>query len=838
VRRILAPLLLSISLASAASGGAPEAATEPVLRADQAEWLAGVALLLTPEERASFAKLDKDYQRDQFIRRFWEVRDPFPQTARNEFREAWEVRVAEAKEKFGNFSEDRARALLTLGAPTNVWVPICHGTLKATEFWLYNGTEKVRSGFWLVFYSPSGSRRGPYRFWRPVDGLQNLVSDLEISPLERGALARKIVDGCSEGSDVLGALAQSADWETLHQKFELLPKTNSEWLAGFEARSTEVPSGAGLLPATIENRFPGRYQSRTVVETLLAVPRAEAMTTSTTGPAYAFLVDGEVLLKGELFEAFRYRFDLPDTTVSGDIIPLAIQRYLRPGSYTLIVKLEDLASHRYFRAELPLDVPTVAPTIAAAPPSSPAAPGGPAIASAVAAAGPVGDDAGEPDIKLFVPSQELLSGRVRVEAVTAGSGIARVEFWLNGRQVLSKSREPWSVELDLGRALRTHRVRARAIGAAGQALASDEITVNGGPHRFKVRFLEPERGLRYGRNVRASVDVAIPAGEKLDRLELFLNEARLATLYQPPFVQPILLPDGATLTYLRAVAYLQGGGSAEDLVFVNAPEVAEEIRVSLVELYASVVDRRGRPQTDLTLADFTVKEDGVPQEIRRFERIDDVPIHAGVVLDVSSSMEQELDDSIKAALRFFESVIQPKDRAAVFTFADRPALVVPFTNDFGVLAGGLTKLVADGETSLWDALAASLHYFSGVRGKRALVVLTDGDDTRSRYKFDDVLDFARRAGVAIYPIALGLPPKAVDVRMRLRRFAEETGGELTEVENAGQLGKVYERIERELRSQYLLVYASPEGDGEKYREVKVEVARPGLEAKTLRGYYP
>jgi hypothetical protein len=74
--------------------------------------------------------------------------------------------------------------------------------------------------------------------------------------------------------------------------------------------------------------------------------------------------------------------------------------------------------------------------------------------------------------------------------------------------------------------------------------------------------------------------------------------------------------------------------------------------------------------------------------------------------------------------------------------------------------------------------------------------------------------------------------------MRLRRFAEETGGELTEVENAGQLGKVYERIERELRSQYLLVYASPEGDGEKYREVKVEVARPGLEAKTLRGYYP
>jgi Ca-activated chloride channel family protein len=844
----LTPLGSLAETAVTAAGTEEPAAATPTrqpLRADHAEWLESAAALLSDEEKASFAKLDKDYQRDQFIRRFWEVRDPFPQTARNEFRDSWDVRVASAKEKFGNFTEDRARILLTLGVPAKVWIPVCHGTLRATEIWIYDGAEKVRGAFTMVFYSPTGSRKGPYRLWRPIDGIAPLLADFSVAPTDRERLGRKVIEGCSEGSDVLGGLAQAADWERLQQKYELLPKSNSEWLASFEARSTELPSGAALLPGALETRFPSRYQSRTVVEALLTVPRAEVTATPGKTPTYAFLVDGEVLLKGELFENFRYRFDLPVAAVEGEQIPLAVQRYLRPGAYTLIVKLEDLTSHRYYRSEVPLDVPTVTAvaavsTASSGPPIASAitAPGGPRVAGGAAGAGGLGSTSDEPAIKLFAPSPELLSGRVRLEALTGGNGIARVEFWLNGRQVLSKSRPPWSVELDLGRALRTHRVRARAVDAQGKLLASDEIAVNGGPHRFRVRFLEPERGQHYDRAVRASLDVATPAGEKLDRLELFLNEDRVATLYQPPFVQTVPLPASASVTYLRAVAYLADGGSAEDLVFVNAPDVAEEIRVSLVELFTSVVDRRGRPQTDLELADFKVTEDGVAQEIRRFEKIDDVPIHAGVVLDVSASMEQELDDSVKAALRFFESVIEPKDRAAVFTFSDQPTLVVPFTNDFGVLAGGLTKLEADGETALWDAIATGLHYFTGVRGKRALIVLTDGDDTKSRYAFDDVLDFSRRAGVAIYPIALGLPPKAADVRMRLRRFAEETGGELTEIQHAAELGKVYERIERELRSQYLLVYGSPEGAGEKYREVAVTVARPGLEAKTIRGYYP
>jgi VWFA-related protein len=209
-----------------------------------------------------------------------------------------------------------------------------------------------------------------------------------------------------------------------------------------------------------------------------------------------------------------------------------------------------------------------------------------------------------------------------------------------------------------------------------------------------------------------------------------------------------------------------------------------------------------------------------------------------VVLDTSGSMVDELDEVTRAALRFFESVITARDRAAVVTFADQPRLVVPFTNSSGVLAGGVANLVAEGETALWDSVVFALHYFSGLRAKRALVVLTDGADTASRYEFSQALDFARRTGVALYPIGLRLPQRDFEARARLAQLAEETGGRLFIIQGVGELARVYEEIERELRSQYLLVYQSPQTEGDRYREVKVTVKRPGLEVKTARGYFP
>jgi Ca-activated chloride channel family protein len=443
-------------------------------------------------------------------------------------------------------------------------------------------------------------------------------------------------------------------------------------------------------------------------------------------------------------------------------------------------------------------------------------------------------------LRILAPPPGLATGKLRVEATTAGAGIARVRFELDGKPVLTKTRPPYSVELNLGLQPRAHRLRAVAEDGSGRQLAEDELPINVGPHRFAIRLVEPQAGKSYKASLRAQAQVEVPEGETLERVEIYLNDDRVATLYQPPYAQPILLPKGKEITYVRAVAYLEGGASTDSVVLVNAPDFTQNVDVQFVELYASAVDRKGRPVTGLGAGDFTVLEDGQPQQIRRFELVENVPVYAGILLDTSASMAEggRLDSAVKGALRFFDKVITPKDRAAVITFADQPNLAVRFTNQQPVLAGGLAGLSAVGNTALYDSVIYSLYYFGGVKGKKALVVLSDGKDEGSRYGFDDALEYARRSGVAIYTVGIDL--REPDARSKMARLAEDTGGRFFQVAETGQLDGIYDQIQRELRSQYLLAYQSskPEEDPEKFRVVEVKVSKPGVEAKTMRGYYP
>jgi VWFA-related protein len=410
--------------------------------------------------------------------------------------------------------------------------------------------------------------------------------------------------------------------------------------------------------------------------------------------------------------------------------------------------------------------------------------------------------------------------------------------------VLTKGRPPYSVELNLGVQPRIHTLKALALDAAGKKVAEDQIELNAGPHRFAVRLVEPQTGKTYKASLRAQAQVDVPEGDKLDRVEFFLNDNRVATLYQPPFTQPILLPPRKDITWVRAVAYLDDGNSTESTVLVNAPELTGHADVQFVELYTSVVDGKGRPVVGLKKEDFSVAEDGVRQQVRRFELVKDVSIYAGILLDTSASMSEasKLDEAVKGALRFFQKVITPKDRASVITFNSQPTLAVRFTNDETVLAGGLAGLKADGNTALYDSIIYSLYYFGGIKGKRAIILLSDGKDEGSHYSYTDALEYARRSGVAIYTVGINLSRQDADVRLKLSRLSDETGGRVFMIERANELERIYDIIQTELRSQYLLAYQSSKerepGDAEKFRTVEVKVDRPGMEAKTLRGYYP
>jgi Ca-activated chloride channel homolog len=839
-RRSLSVLVAAFSLAAA-----PPAKETP-LPADLAPrygtWLDDVALLISSKERTAFLTLGKDYQRDAFIRRFWEVRDPFPQTGRNEFKERWETRAEAARQRFGNLTDDRARMILYNGEPAHILQARCE-VLLPLEIWDYPGTERIRGDFSLVFVARGGSN---YRLWVPNDGLEWILAPgMRVDSPDPGRSLQAVAELCPRGEDIAARLGEALDWTRVESTLQLVPRPGEEWLSTFAAYSTDVPEGAASFPARLDLSFPSRFGSRTVVQGLVSVPRQavqpERLDEGSTAH-YSFVVDGEVLYKGDLFEHFRYRFALPESEVASDTIPVVFQRYLRPGSYSLVVKIEDVGGKRYYREQRELEVPFMeaAAVTTAAPAVTPAEPAAaPALAEANAAVASAGSD--EQSIRILRPPPGLITGKLRLEAATTGTGVSKVSFELDGRPVLAKSRPPYSVELNLGDQPRAHTVRALSLGEDGRKLAEDEIQLNVGPHRFAVRLVEPEAGKTYHTSLSAQAQVEVPEGERLDRVEFFLNDDRVATLFQPPFSQPILLPKNREITYVRAVAFLDGGASVEDLVLINAPDFSTRVDVQFVELYTSVIDGRGRPVEGLAQDDFTVLEDGVAQQIRRFERVEDVSVYAGILLDTSASMgeSEKLDEAVRGALRFFQKVITPKDRAAVITFSDQPTLAVRFTNQEPVLAGGLAGLTAAGSTALHDSLVYALYYFGGVKGKRALVILSDGKDEGSRYSYTEALEYARRSGVALYTIGINLSTREADVRLKLSRLADETGGRFFFIERASELENIYDTIQKELRSQYLLAYqSSKEGDSEKFRTVEVKVGKPGLEAKTVRGYYP
>ena len=837
-----APLLLTL-LATPAP--AQDVATAALDRR-HADFLDTAGAILTDTERRVFGELRHAYQRDAFIKRFWSVRDPYPETPQNEFRERFDRMRELAEERFGGARGSRFEALLLHGEPQRAFTTTCR-LLRTLHIWHYPHSPVVRGEFYLVFLRQGGD----YRLWTVGDGLSGIMV-FTAGGLDRDSRIEEIGRECSRGGDVLTALALALDWEAMGGRPEP-GGASDEWALAFLDRSTEAPAGATQLPAEIAMRYPGRRGSRTVVQAIVGIDPARLP--EAEDGRRRFLLDGEVLRQGELFENFRYRFE-PRTrspAAGGGAIPLVMQRYLRPGAYRLVVKVRDQDSDSYFAANADIDVPLVsrgeaeataptAPTTAG--PASPATPTGPPdwLAEANAAA-PLDNEPDDHTVRILPLPERLLVGRVRIRADTEGADIHRVGFSLNDRELISKRRPPYQVEIDLGPAPRIHTLQANAYDPEGSVLASDEVLLNSGPHRFTIRLTSPQRGADHTRSVRAVAEVEAPRHERLDRVEFFLNDTRTATLYQPPFEQPIRIDPDEPLSYVRAVAHLESGAWAEDLVFVNSRNRVEYVDVALIELYVSVTDRSGAPLTGLVESDFQVFVDGDTQPLQRFDRAANLPVHAGILFDTSTSMVDRIDAAEEAALHFFELVLGPQDRACLITFNDRPQLAVGFTGSSETLAGGLADLTTEGETALYDSVLYALYYFGGLRGKRALILLTDGGDSSSEHRFDDVLDFARRSQVAIYSIGIDIDQRELLVRGRLQQLCNETGGRCFFITGASELKRVYERIETEVRSQYLLAFESPEGDPDAFRKVDVKLANPrpqgrrGVKVQTIPGYF-
>ena len=799
------------------TAGVPPAAATPT-RFDR--WLYEVDPLITAVERAAFLGLRRDHHRDAFIRRFWQVRDPFPETGRNELKENWDERVFTAQAEFESLEDDRARILLVHGPPDATMDVRCTTTRIPVSVWLYQSSDVVEFRFLLVFLRPLG--KGRASIWRPGMGpLENVIS------LSRSCINGSRLDGLVDDLRALGA-----QYDVILDRVLAKPRPRSEeWIATFQAFTAEVPADTPTFDAEVSLDYLGRVQSRTVMQTLLKVPRSAARVEEFAGfRSYNFELTGEVVRGDELFETFRYKYGFPEGSPSGDSIPMAFQRYLRPGEYTLILKLQDLASKAVFLDERTIAVPRME-ELALVPDDLDSE----TMRLFREATEAVAGDATA--IRLVPPPGDLYSGFVRFDTLLSGSDVQRVVFYLDSKAAVTKNRPPFNVEIDLGPYPRLRILRAEALDGDGRVVAADEVVLNAGEHRFGVRLIEPRTGRRYDESVTAKAEIDVPKDRSLERVEFYLDERRVATLYQAPFVQPIRLPSKGAVSYVRAVAYLVDGNSTEDVVFVNSPDLLERMEIQFVELYAAALDGAGRLIEGLGKDDFRVLEDGVEQKILRFDRVENLPFHAVILLDNSASMGGALDQARYAALRFFQHALTPRDRAAVITFNRFPNLAVKFTNDHTLLGGGLQGLTAEGQTALYDSLMFALYYFSGIKGQRAVLLLSDGKDEVSRFDFEGTLEYARRAGVTIYSIGLAMDDG--QAKRKLIALANETGGRSYFIADEADIAAVYDLVQQDMRSQYLLAYQSSNAAAsDDFRQVEVKVDRPRAAVRTLAGYYP
>jgi VWFA-related protein len=268
------------------------------------------------------------------------------------------------------------------------------------------------------------------------------------------------------------------------------------------------------------------------------------------------------------------------------------------------------------------------------------------------------------------------------------------------------------------------------------------------------------------------------------------------------------------------------------------------VSVSSVVLHATVENNKGTPVSGLGKDDFQVYEDGTLQQIEYYSH-EDIPVTVGLVLDNSGSMGPKREEVIAAALAFARSS-NPQDQMFVVNFNEHVSFGLPpdtpFTDQTAQLQAALSKFKTNGETALYDALAAALeHLKMGNRDKKVLIVVSDGGDNASQYKLSQILTLAGQSDAIIYTIGIYTdedPDKKPDA---LRRLSNATGGSAHFPQSIPEVVPLCVRIAHDIREQYTLAYtpANRNPDGA-YRVIQVKATAPDhgrMTVRTRAGYY-
>ncbi len=367
-----------------------------------------------------------------------------------------------------------------------------------------------------------------------------------------------------------------------------------------------------------------------------------------------------------------------------------------------------------------------------------------------------------------------------------------------------------------------------------------------------IRIVEPANGTPVIGDTAVRVEPVTPEGVRPLKIEISIDGLRLATLLEPPFTAKWDAGDGTDPHVIRVKLWASDGTTAEATVRTIPLMGVERASVLLVEVYVTVRSSGGEFVMDLKRDEFKVTEDGVAQSLSLFTS-ERKPVHVVLLLDVSASMKREerLSSAIQAA-RIFVEALETEDRVSLVTFSDSVSVLEPFTTEREPVLASIESVEAQRGTALYDAIHEGARLLGEKEGRRALVLLSDGQDLAfdglgpgSGHTFDEAVQEALRNQVLAYTIGLGAQlendydyARQHSAEEVLTELASDTGGRFFAVSKPGRLRKAFDRILDELRFQYTLGYSPTNGrrDGS-WRAIQTSVSRPRLEVTARKGYY-
>ncbi|NDJ10199.1 MAG: VWA domain-containing protein [Acidobacteriia bacterium] len=310
-----------------------------------------------------------------------------------------------------------------------------------------------------------------------------------------------------------------------------------------------------------------------------------------------------------------------------------------------------------------------------------------------------------------------------------------------------------------------------------------------------------------------------------------------------------LIATGILLAQKNQKKPVEGQQSMSTQQIAGAPGQEVETRITLdvtrVNVLFTVTDKKGRFITDLGKDDFDIVENKKQQTIQEFTAESDLPLRLAVLVDTSNSIRTEFKFEQEAAIRFMQSVLRPNaDRMMLVGFDSTVALISDLTNDMRALEKGIRSMRPGGGTSVYDAIyfaAKDKLMLDQPRDKfrRALILISDGDDTESRYTRDQALEMAQKADVVIYAISTNTKRDDQDGDKVLKYLTEETGGQAFFPFKVEDLDQSFENIANELRHQYNIFYRpEPLKTDGLYHPVQVRTkSRKDVVVRARKGYY-